>query len=573
MLGETPISQEHVRDWSEGLDLPIGGETVLFVDCEAAFYRTSVPRAVAQILQQAGYEFGLMGEQWCCGGPAAEMGYVDQAKRFAQHNLDNWRSTGTKRVLVLDPHDYISFTEDYPKYFGADFDIEVVLVVELFAELIREGRLTPSVPIERAITYHDPCRLNKRKGIWKEPREVLRAIPGLDFTDVDRVTQWSYCSGGGGGLPVEKPELTAAISERRLEKAAELEVDTLVSACPWSERPLTEAGEKADIDVVDIHELLAESLGITVGGSTRRSSRATSMTIAVERLDEVVTALRTVLRDEQILTSKPDRYNRARVPAPFPVHRWAERLPDLAVLPTSTEEVAGVVRIANELRVPVVPRDGGTGLTDGAVPLRGGIVVDVKRMNADQGARPREPHGHRRHRHQHAQAQRGAGQARPDLSRRPRVVPVLAGRRADRHQRLVADRLALRPHPRPGAQLRPRAAHRRGDARRRRDRPQDQQVLQRLPAQAPLHGPPGHARHRHARRRSSCSRSRRPSCRRSGPSTTTTTPTAASARWPAPASRRSPARCCSTSGRSPTCAATTRPTSRSPATCGRWCAR
>src|SRR5687768_17660215 len=106
------------------------------------------------------------------------------------------------------------------------------------------------------------------------------------------------------------------------------------------------------------------------------------MTIAVERLDEVVTALRTVLRDEQILTSKPDRYNRARVPAPFPVHRWSERVPDLAVLPTSTEEVAGVVRVANDLRVPVVPRDGGTGLTDGAVPLRGGIVVDVKRMNA-----------------------------------------------------------------------------------------------------------------------------------------------------------------------------------------------
>ena len=245
MLGETPVSQEHVRDWADGLDLPIGGETVLFVDCEAAFYRTSVPRAVAQILQLAGYEFGLMGEQWCCGGPAAEMGYVDQARRFAEHNLDNWRSTGTKRVLVLDPHDYITFTEDYPKYFGADFDIEVVLVVELFAELIREGRLTPSVPIERTITYHDPCRLNKRKGIWKEPREILRAIPGLDFNDVDRVTQWSYCSGGGGGLPVEKPELTAAIRADRLDKAAALEVDTLVSACPWSERPLGEAGDAA----------------------------------------------------------------------------------------------------------------------------------------------------------------------------------------------------------------------------------------------------------------------------------------------------------------------------------------
>jgi heterodisulfide reductase subunit D len=267
VLGEVDVSQDRVRDWAAGLDLPIGGETVLFVDCEAAFYRTSVPRAVAQILTMAGVEFGLMGEQWCCGGPAAEMGYAEQAKRFARHNLDNWRATGTRRVLVLDPHDYISFTEDYPRYFGAEFDIEVVLVVELLAELIRDGRLTPTVPVRRTITYHDPCRLNKRKGIWREPREVLAAIPGLTFHDVDRVTQWSYCSGGGGGLPVEKPELTAAISAKRLEKAATLEVDTLVSACPWSERPLSAAGDDRDIDVIDIHELLAESLGLDVGGS------------------------------------------------------------------------------------------------------------------------------------------------------------------------------------------------------------------------------------------------------------------------------------------------------------------
>jgi len=270
VLGDTPVTQEHVRDWSAGLDIPIGGETILFVDCEAAFYRTSVPRAVAQILQRAGYEFGLMNEQWCCGGPAAEMGYADQSRRFAEHNLRDWRENGVRRVLVLDPHDYITFTEDYPKYFGEDFDIEVVLVVELLAEMLRDGRLEPTVPIERTITYHDPCRLNKRKGVWREPREVLTAIPGLTFHDVDRVTQWSYCSGGGGGLPVEKPELTAEISRSRVDRAAELEVDTLVSACPWSERPLGEAGQERQIDVVDIHELLAESLGIEVGGRRGR---------------------------------------------------------------------------------------------------------------------------------------------------------------------------------------------------------------------------------------------------------------------------------------------------------------
>jgi heterodisulfide reductase subunit D len=265
VLADGGVSQDRVRDWAAGLDLPVGGENVLFVDCEAAFFRTSLPRAVARILTHAGYEFGLMGEQWCCGGPAAEMGYAEQARRFARHNLDDWRRTGTRRLLVLDPHDYVSFTEDYPALFGAEFDLEVVLVVELFAEMIRDGRLRPSVPVRRSVTYHDPCRLNKRKGVWAEPREILRAIPGLEFTDVDRVTQWSYCSGGGGGLPVEKPELTAAISASRIERAAELGVGTLVSACPWSERPLSEAGAAHGVEVVDLFEILAESLGLGAG--------------------------------------------------------------------------------------------------------------------------------------------------------------------------------------------------------------------------------------------------------------------------------------------------------------------
>jgi heterodisulfide reductase subunit D len=262
VLNGTPVSQEHVADWADGLDLPVGGETVLFCDCEAAFYRTSVPLAVARILTAAGVEFGLMREQWCCGGPAAEMGYTDQARRFAEHNVADWREVGAKRILVLDPHDYISFTEDYPRFFGADYDFEIVLVVELVAELIREGRLELTQPVERTVTYHDACRLNKRKGIHKEPREILRAIPGLTFKDVDHVTQWSYCSGAGAGLAIERPDLTAEISRRRVERAEALGIDTLVSACVWSERPLSEQGEKQDVEVVDLMELVAQAAGV-----------------------------------------------------------------------------------------------------------------------------------------------------------------------------------------------------------------------------------------------------------------------------------------------------------------------
>ena len=264
--GETPVSQEHVRDWAADLDLPTGGETVLFCDCEAAFYRTSLPRAIARILEHAGVEFGLMREQWCCGSPAAEMGYRDQARRFAEHNVLDWRAVGAKRILVLDPHDYIAFTEDYPSYFGDDFDFEIVLVVELVAELVREGKLRLTRPVERVATYHDPCRLNKRKGIHQAPREILNAVPGLAFKDVDHVTQWSYCSGAGAGFAIERPEIAAEIARRRVEKAAALEIDTLVSACVWSERPLTEQGGKREqpIEVVDLMEIVAQAAGLEV---------------------------------------------------------------------------------------------------------------------------------------------------------------------------------------------------------------------------------------------------------------------------------------------------------------------
>ena len=276
---DVPIEQDRVAEWADGLDLPVGGETILFVDCEAAFYRTSLPRAVAGILLAAGVEFGLMREQWCCGGPAREMGYVARAREFAEHNLADWRAGGTRRVIALDPHDYIAFTEDYPEYFaepgstkhsadqgsrivGDEYDIEIVYITELVAELIRERRLALTHPVEAVATYHDPCRLNKRKGIHESPREILRAIPGVEFRDVDHVTQWSYCSGAGGGLAVERPDLTAAISAQRLDRAADLEVDTLVSQCVWSERPLSKAGADRGIEVRDLMEMVAESAGI-----------------------------------------------------------------------------------------------------------------------------------------------------------------------------------------------------------------------------------------------------------------------------------------------------------------------
>ena len=104
--------------------------------------------------------------------------------------------------------------------------------------------------------------------------------------------------------------------------------------------------------------------------------------MAVAALDRgIVDELIAICGEDHVFTERSALLNRARVPAPFPAHRWEEHVPQAVVLPTTTEQVAEVVKLANRRGVPVVPRAGATGLTDGAVPLRHGIVVDVKVMN------------------------------------------------------------------------------------------------------------------------------------------------------------------------------------------------
>ncbi|MFQ5967190.1 MAG: FAD-binding oxidoreductase [Acidimicrobiia bacterium] len=102
---------------------------------------------------------------------------------------------------------------------------------------------------------------------------------------------------------------------------------------------------------------------------------------AVALADPVLEELRQIVGEEGLLTGKSARFNRTRVPSPFPVHRWSEFIPDAVVIPTSAEQISEIVKLANRYKIPVVPRAGGTGLADGAVPLKGGILVDVKLMN------------------------------------------------------------------------------------------------------------------------------------------------------------------------------------------------
>ncbi|MHA1605986.1 MAG: FAD-binding oxidoreductase [Candidatus Freyarchaeota archaeon] len=91
--------------------------------------------------------------------------------------------------------------------------------------------------------------------------------------------------------------------------------------------------------------------------------------------DEVIEKLVETLGRENVKTDVVERYVYSSDASLF------SSLPDVVVIPETTEQVSGIMRIASEKRIPVTPRGAGTGLCGGAVPLYGGIVVDLSRMN------------------------------------------------------------------------------------------------------------------------------------------------------------------------------------------------
>lgn len=98
------------------------------------------------------------------------------------------------------------------------------------------------------------------------------------------------------------------------------------------------------------------------------------------KLDEHVKELEQIVGSKYVFLQKHHRAIKSTTCATFPLHRWDDHLPDVVVMPGSRDEVVEIVRFANKYKIPVVPRGGGAGLADGALPLRKGIVIDIKRM-------------------------------------------------------------------------------------------------------------------------------------------------------------------------------------------------
>jgi Fe-S oxidoreductase len=219
-----------------------------------------VATATANILNKAGVNFGILGsKENCCGESIRKAGEEELFKRLARENIKTFIDNGVKKILVSSPHCYHTFKNEYSE-FKANF--EVVHISQYLFELINKGRLKLTKEYKKKITYHDPCYLGRHNGIYDEPREVLKKVPGLELTEMADSRQDSLCCGGGGSRIWMDTPKGERFSDLRLEQAIKVGADILVTSCPYCitmfEDSRLALKDSEALEIKDITEIIQE---------------------------------------------------------------------------------------------------------------------------------------------------------------------------------------------------------------------------------------------------------------------------------------------------------------------------
>lgn len=307
-FGETPRKR---AAWTRDLEFPVkdiredSAEVLWFVGDYAAFdpRNQQVSRTVARLLKAAGVDFALLHEgERTAGNDVRRVGEEGLFESLVEHNLAAMAGAKPfRRIITTDPHSYNTLKNEYPE-FGEIAPIEHYSV--LLATLLAEGRLTVVTPLDRKVTFHDPCHLGRLNGGYDAPRQVLAAI-GCTLVEMPRNRDNSFCCGAGGGriwipdIPgKEKP------SENRMHEAAAIgPIDAFVTCCPKDLTMFEDArktsGHEKDFVVEDLAELVAEAIALKslslkdVPALAERIADAVAARIAdvvAERIDRVLDA-------------------------------------------------------------------------------------------------------------------------------------------------------------------------------------------------------------------------------------------------------------------------------------------
>jgi Fe-S oxidoreductase len=164
------------------------------------------------------------------------------------------------------PHCFNTLANEYPQLGG---HYEVVHHTQLLGRLVEEGRLVPVEPVDKNVTYHDPCYLGRHNKVYTPPREVLGAIPALKSQEMHRCKERGFCCGAGGARFWMEEKIGKRVNVERTDEALGLDPDLISTACPFCmvmlsdavTQRVSEGAAREDVKVLDVAQILQQSLG------------------------------------------------------------------------------------------------------------------------------------------------------------------------------------------------------------------------------------------------------------------------------------------------------------------------
>lgn len=257
------------REWlGKGARVAGKGSTYYYSGClpfldvvfrEIGFEGRASGNASVKLLNAAGVVPAVSEEEVCCGHDPYWTGEREAVEYFARRNIAAIKKTGARRVVFSCPEGYYMFKHIYPEM-GIRVPFELVHILTLLAETVKKLKLKP---LERKVTYHDPCRLVKFDDVFDAPRQVLAAIPDLEVVEMGRIGKDALCCGSSNWVSCTR--VNKKIQVERLNEAADTGAGTLVTSCPKCNIHLRCAARdgdaKSSMEITDILTLLAESLG------------------------------------------------------------------------------------------------------------------------------------------------------------------------------------------------------------------------------------------------------------------------------------------------------------------------
>lgn len=255
----------------------------LFVGCTIHYLAPEVGEAALGILVRMGFQVLIPKGQGCCGLMAMGMGDKKGASLLARKVVEEFPAEDLEAVLVPCASCAYQLTRGIPELLSGD---PLAARARLLAKKVKEFSVflaeerVPTLPAELkrnlcqgSAAYHDPCHLAVGMGIRSQPREVLQRLQGWSFKEMEGADE---CCGMGGSFRLFHPDISAKISDRKMENLRKAQVDAVATACMGCWMGLKEMLHKEahEIQVKHICELVWEELNDRENFSSGKGGQA-----------------------------------------------------------------------------------------------------------------------------------------------------------------------------------------------------------------------------------------------------------------------------------------------------------